>query len=109
MTKVTLAKAKSNLDELLARAAAGERIIIQKRDRELAALVSVAELERLEQLSRSPYSSARSLGQQEKLLNQIEAGQLHPAMAAFGLWQDEDELDDLTEQVYANQAPRAQL
>lgn len=26
----------------------------------------------------------------------------HPAMAAFGLWKDESDLDDLVERVYAN-------
>ncbi len=102
MTKVSLAKAKSHLDELLARAAAGEHIIIKKNDRQAAALLSVADLERLERPSRATPQSALALGQREELLKRIEAGELHPAMGAFGLWRDDGELDHLTDQVYAN-------
>ena len=102
MTKVTLARAKNHLDELIARAAAGERILIQQRERAVAALISAAELEQLEKISRSARRSVRALGQHPELLKQIKAGKLHPAMAAFGLWRDESDLADLSEQIYTN-------
>jgi hypothetical protein len=38
---------------------------------------------------------AQTLGQSPKLLAKIEAGKAHPAMAAFGLWQDQEDFDDL--------------
>jgi prevent-host-death family protein len=112
MTQMSVAKAKSQFDELLARVAAGERITIRRRDRAVAVLISAAELERLDQWKRAAKQSAAALGQNAKLLEQIEAGKLHPAMAAFGLWRTEKELDDLTEEIYANrkqQPPRVEV
>ncbi len=102
MTEVSIARARSHFDELVARAARGEHIIIRERDRAMAALISMADLERLEHLARVTWQTARALGQNPELLQKIEGGKLHPAMAAFGLWQDEPELNDLTEQIYAN-------
>ncbi len=112
MTSITIARAKSHFDELIGRAARGERIVIRRRDRAVAALISATELEHLEQLSHIARQSARALGQRAELLEQIEAGKLHPAMAAFGLWRDENELDDLAERIYANrknQTARAEV
>lgn len=112
MTSISIARAKSHFDELVGRAAAGERIVIRRRDRAVAALISIAELEQLEQRSRIARQSARALGQRAELLEQIEVGKLHPAMAAFGLWRDEPQLDNLTEQIYANrknQGTRAEV
>lgn len=112
MTQVSVAQAKSHLDELLSRVALGERIVIRRRDRPVAVLMSTAELERLEQLSRAGRQSALALGQRPSLLKQIEAGKLHPAMAAFGLWRSESDLDGLTERIYDNrkkQTARAEV
>lgn len=112
MSQVSVAQAKNHFDELLARVAAGERIIIRRRDRSVAVLLSATDLRRLEQLSRAARQSARVLGQRASLLKQIEAGKLHPAMAAFGLWRDEDALDHLAEEIYANrqnQTARAEV
>jgi prevent-host-death family protein len=112
MTQVSVAQAKNHLDELLARVAAGERIVIRRRDRPVAVLMNAAELKRLEQLSRAARQSALALGQRPSLLKQIEAGKLHPAMAAFGLWRDENTLDNLAEEIYANrqrQTARAEV
>lgn len=112
MTNISIARAKSHFDELVGRVAAGERIVIRQRNRAVAVLISATELERLEQLSRTVRQSARALGQRAELLDQIERGKLHPAMAAFGLWRDESEPGNLTEQIYANrknQAARAEV
>ena len=35
-------------------------------------------------------------------LKEIEAGQVHPIMAAFGLWRDQEDLATLTKEIYAN-------
>lgn len=42
---------------------------------------------------------ARSLGQDERILEETENQRLHPAMAAFGLWRDEEQFDDLAEEI----------
>jgi prevent-host-death family protein len=112
MTQVSVAQARNHLDELLARVAAGERVVIRRRDRSVAVLLSAAELKRLERLSHTARQSAMVLGQRPSLLKQIEAGKLHPAMAAFGLWRAENALDHLTEEIYANrqnQTARAEI
>lgn len=102
MSEISVASAKSHFDELVVRAAAGERIVIRRRDHAVAVLISIAELERLEQRARAARQSALALGQRPSVLKQIEAGKLHPAMAAFGLWRDENALDHLTEEIDAN-------
>jgi hypothetical protein len=43
---------------------------------------------------------ALALGQDPKLIEQIERGEVHPAMAAFGLWRDDPSLDNITEEIY---------
>ena len=112
MSHVSVAQAKTHFDELLARVAAGERVVIRRRDRSVAVLLSAADLKRLEQLSHTARQSALALGQRPGVLKQIEAGKLHPAMAAFGLWRAENALDHLTEEIYANrqnQTARAEI
>jgi prevent-host-death family protein len=100
--QVTINRAKQDLDDLVRRAASGERIIIQQAGYPAAVLISAAELQRLEQPKISTIEAARSLGQDEDLLQRIQDGKLHPAMAAFGLWKDDRDFDDLEEQIYAN-------
>lgn len=62
----------------------GQHVVIEKRGKPLAALVSVSDLERLEQ---SQTFSARPLG----------------ALALVGLWRDvgDEELDALIAEIYA--------
>lgn len=63
---------------------------------------SSADLERL----------ASALGQDAELLRQIEAGEVHPAMTAFGLWRDEADMETLVDEIYANrqrQTPRSEV
>jgi prevent-host-death family protein len=84
--KVRVTEAKAHLSELMARVGyGGERFVIERRGRPLAALVRVEDLERLEAEGRGV--SSRSLG----------------ALALVGAWgevQDRD-LDTLLEEVYA--------
>jgi prevent-host-death family protein len=99
MESINVADAKSRFSELISRAASGERFIIQRRERPVAALIGAAELERLERTSRAARHLALALGQGEALLEQIERRELHPAMAAYGLWRDEPDLAALAEEI----------
>jgi prevent-host-death family protein len=99
MESINVADAKSRFSELISRAASGERFIIQRREHPVAALIGAAELERLERTSRAARHLALALGQGEALLEQIERRELHPAMAAYGLWRDEPDLAALAEEI----------
>lgn len=44
---------------------------------------------------------ARSLGQREEILAKVAAGEFHPAMIAYGLWRDDDDLDAIMQEVIA--------
>lgn len=101
MESINVAEAKSRFSELISRAAAGERFIIQRRERPVAALIGAAELERLERTSRAARRLALALGQGEVILDKIERRELHPVMAAFGMWRDEPDLNALVEEIAA--------
>jgi prevent-host-death family protein len=101
MESINVAEAKSRFSELLSRAASGERFIIQRRERPVAALIGTAELERLERSARAARLLALSLGQTKEILEKVERQELHPAMAAFGLWQDDTDLANLTDEIFA--------
>jgi len=101
MESINVAEAKSRFSELISRAASGERFIIQRRERPIAALIGTAELERLERTSRAAHRLALALGQGEALLEKVERRELHPAMAAFGLWRGETDLAELAEEISA--------
>ena len=102
METIGVAEAKGRLSELILRAAAGERFVIEQQERPMAALVSAAELERLERNWQTVHDLALALGQSPELLKQIELDQIHPAMSAFGLWRDETDLEGLTAEIYSN-------
>ena len=86
--RVSAAKAKAHLSDLIAEVAfGGEHYIIERRGRPLAALVSVSDLERL------------------------EAGRARPtrpagALALVGAWRDVDdqEMDSLVNALYERRA-----
>ena len=99
METLNVAEAKSRFSELLSRAAAGERFVIQRRERPLAALIGASELERLERAVRVARRLALALGQDPAVLGRVERGELHPAMAAFGLWRDEPDLSALADEI----------
>jgi prevent-host-death family protein len=112
METINVAEAKSHFSEIISRAAAGERFIIQRRERPVAALVGISELERLERMSRAAYKLALALGQEGVILDKVERRELHPAMAAFGLWRDEPDLSTLTEKITENRlqaSPRPEI
>jgi prevent-host-death family protein len=102
METINISEAKSRFSEFLSRAASGERFVILRRARPLAALISAGELERLDRAAEITRRLARTLGQSSTLLDEIEAGKVHPAMAAFGLWKEEEDLEDLEAQTIEN-------
>ena len=102
MRTFSTTEAKIRFAELVKRAAKGERIVIHRHERPVAALISAAELGRIERSSKKVREVARNLGQDEGLLKRIKLGKAHPAMAAFGMWRNETEFENLTEQIYAN-------
>jgi prevent-host-death family protein len=101
METINVAEAKSRFSELISRAATGERFIIQRRERPVAALIGTTELERLERTSRAARRLALALGQSEAILEKVDQHELHQAMAAYGLWQNESDLSDLTDEIAA--------
>jgi prevent-host-death family protein len=102
METINISEVKSRFSEFLSRAASGERFVIMRRARPLAAIISAGELERLDRAAEITRRLARTLGQSPNLLEGIETGKIHPAMAAFGLWKDEDDLADLESVVLEN-------
>jgi prevent-host-death family protein len=102
METVTVNEAKKRFSELVARAANGERFLIQRTERPAVMLSSAAEFEAQTVVMASLTQQALQLGQDPNLLKRITTGEVHPIMAAFGLWRDERELDDLTDEIYAN-------
>jgi prevent-host-death family protein len=99
MDPINVAEAKSRFSELISRAAAGERFIIQRRERPVAALIGVTELECLERTSRAARQLALALGQDNAILDKVERGELHPVMAAYGLWRNETDFTDLADEI----------
>jgi prevent-host-death family protein len=102
MESINMAEAKSRFSELISRVAAGERFLIRRRQRPMAVLISSTELERLERTSDAAQRLALALGQDAELMRQVEAEEIHPAMAAFGLWQDQADLEGLAQEIYSN-------
>jgi len=112
MDSLSIAEVKKRFSELVSRASAGERFLICRRDQPLAVLISAAELSRLERSAHLAHRLALALGQDSVLLAQIEAGEVHPAMAAFGLWRDEADLETLIDDIETNrrrQPPRPEI
>jgi prevent-host-death family protein len=99
MEWIKIAEAKSRFSELISRAASGERFILQRRERPVAVLIGKDELDRLERTSSAARRLALALGQAEDVLAKVEKRELHPAMAAYGLWRNETDLADLDEEI----------
>ena len=88
---------KARLSEFIGRVAYGrERLLVLRRGKPVAALVSVEDLRRLEALDSSAADRPPS--------NRDVAGGTgaHPIMRAFGGWADRDDLDELVEEIYAD-------
>jgi prevent-host-death family protein len=104
MENIKMSEAKSRFSEFLSRAASGERFVVLRRERPLAAIIGAGELARLERSAEIVRRLAQALGQSKQLLESIAAGEVHPAMAAYGLWKDEDDLVDLEQTVKKDRA-----
>ncbi|MCG8350647.1 MAG: type II toxin-antitoxin system Phd/YefM family antitoxin [Chloroflexales bacterium] len=104
METINVADAKSRLSELLSCVTAGERFLIQRRERTVAVLIGADELDRLERNARAARRLAAMPGQDEALLEAIGQDAVHLAMAVFGLWRDDPETTDLAERLVANRA-----
>jgi prevent-host-death family protein len=102
METINISDAKSRFSEFLSRAASGERFVILRRARPVAAIIGANELTRLERSAEIIRRLAQTLGQSEQLLEGIESGKVHPAMAAYGLWENEDDLANLDKLVKEN-------
>jgi len=102
MKAISISEAKRRFSEYLSRVANGERFVIVQRARPLVALISAGDLKRLERSAETTLRLVQALGQSPKLLEGIKAGNVHPAIAAFGLWKDEEDLDDLQTQILNN-------
>ncbi len=74
----------------------------RQRGRPMAALISVGDLQRLNHSAEMIHRLAQALGQSPELLERLKLGEVHPTMAAFGLWKDEDDLSDLEMQIVNN-------
>ncbi len=82
--KVSASQAKANLSALVAEVAfGGQRIVIERRGKPLAALVSVGDLERIEQ-------------------GRAASAQPRGALALVGAWRDvpDDQMDALLSDIY---------
>lgn len=112
METIRMAEAKARFSDLVSQAAAGKRIVIRRRERDVAVLISPAELEKIERAALSAQRLALALGQDENILKRIERGELHPIMAAFGLWRDDPDLAHLAEEIDTARhqaAPRSEV
>ena len=88
------AEVKARLSEFLGRVRHGrERVIIARRGKPVAALISMDDLRRLENF-------------EQKNKCQIRETE-HPVMRAYGGWADHDNLDELIETIYADRKTAA--
>ena len=102
MDSFSIAEVKRRFSELVSRTSAGERFLIRRREKPLAVLISAIDLERLERAAQMGHHLALALGQDPDLLLKIEQGEVHPAMAAYGLWPDDPALADLNDEIIVN-------
>src|SRR5262245_25244484 len=86
MTKsFSTADIKARLSEMIGKVVYGhERLVVLRRGKPVAALVSLQDLRRLEALDAADTAKP----------------DVHPIMRAFGGWADRDDLDALTSEIY---------
>lgn len=88
-TSLGTAEIKARLSEIVNRVTFGrERVIVLRRGKPVAALVSVNDLRRLEALN------STGTGRENK--------DAHPIMRAFGGWADRTDVDELLTEIYAD-------
>ncbi|MEO7909104.1 MAG: type II toxin-antitoxin system Phd/YefM family antitoxin [Roseiflexaceae bacterium] len=90
MTKsFSTADIKARLSEMIGKVVYGhERLVVLRRGKPVAAIVSLQDLRRLEALDASG----------------TEKTDAHPIMRAFGGWAKRDDLDTLIDEIYQNRA-----
>jgi len=87
-SSISTVEVKAHLSQWLNQVAFGnERLVVLRRGKPVAALVSVDDLRRLEALD------AKERG---------DKTDSHPIMRVFGAWADRDDLDDLVAEIYAD-------
>ena len=80
---------KARLSEMIGKVIYGhERLVVLRRGKPVAALVSLQDLQRLEALDAAG----------------AEKPAVHPIMRAFAGWAERDDLDTLTNEIYQNRA-----
>jgi prevent-host-death family protein len=90
-------RVKARLSEFIGRVAYGrERLLVLRRGKPIAALVSVEDLRVLEALDSTASVEASSHR------DTVPEPAAHPIMRAFGGWADRDDLDDLLDEIYAD-------
>ncbi len=92
------AEVKARLSEFVSRILVrGDRVIVARRGRPVAALVGLDDLRRLEAMDAQQATSA--------------SPEHHPIMAAFGAWSGTDDWDQLITDIYAERtaAPGREL
>lgn len=88
-TAFNTAEIKARLSELINQVSLrSERLIVLRRGKPVAALVSIEDLHRLEALDTVAVDESTQT--------------THPVMRAYGGWADRDDLDDLLTELYAN-------
>jgi|GEM_PF-547824 len=92
----------SHFSEYISQVESGERFLILRRDRPFAALINTRDLQCLERFAEMRRRLAQTLGQSPQLVEELKMGKVHPAMAAFGLWKEEVDLNDLADKILIN-------
>lgn len=88
LSSISTVEIKAHLSAWLNRVAfSDQRLLVLRRGKPVAAMVSVEDLYRLEALDAAAAETAKSS---------------HPAMRAFGGWADREDLDDLVAEIYAD-------
>jgi len=92
-TSLNTAEIKARLSELINRVISKrERLIVLRRGKPVAALISIQDLRRLESLDATASPQNKNS---------------HPIMRAFGGWADRTDLDELVTEIYTNRAAAA--
>jgi prevent-host-death family protein len=99
---MSVGDAKSRFSEMISRAAAGERFVIERRAKPVAVLISIEELERLEGRVNRAVEVATTYKQDPEIMRGVREGKLHPIMALYGAWADQPEWDDIVKDIYKN-------
>ncbi len=102
IVNISVGAAKAKFSELISRAAAGERFVIRRRDKPVAAIIGTDDLERLAGRQRTAAVIAKKLGHKPGLVRDIENGKVHPLMALYGVWESQPEWDGIVKDIYRN-------